>query len=114
MSARNAVKDTRADAAPTRAALLIMLPIKLYRWLIGPLFGPRCRFEPSCSAYALEALRRHGALRGSWLAIRRIGRCHPFNPGGYDPVPGGEVAAARGGEREAREALRVPMKAKGS
>src|SRR6266700_2418788 len=95
MSARYAVQDAEPDTAPTRAALLIMLPIKLYRWLIGPLFGPRCRFEPSCSAYALEALRRHGALRGSWLAIRRIGRCHPFNPGGYDPVPDRKRAASR-------------------
>jgi putative membrane protein insertion efficiency factor len=87
MSARNALKDTEADAAPTRAALFLMLPIMGYRRLIGPMLGPRCRFEPSCSAYALEALRRHGALRGLWMAIRRIGRCHPFNPGGYDPVP---------------------------
>jgi uncharacterized protein len=92
MSARDATKE--AQAAPTRAALLIMLPIMLYRRFIGPMLGPRCRFEPSCSAYALEALRIHGALRGSWLTVRRIGRCHPFHPGGYDPVPDRKRPAA--------------------
>jgi putative membrane protein insertion efficiency factor len=64
-----------------------MAAIGGYRRFASPLMGPHCRFEPSCSAYALEAVRRHGALRGSWLAVRRIARCHPFNPGGYDPVP---------------------------
>jgi putative membrane protein insertion efficiency factor len=61
--------------------------INLYRWFVSPLLGPNCRFYPTCSCYAQEALHRHGALRGSWLAVRRIGRCHPWNPGGYDPVP---------------------------
>ncbi len=64
-----------------------MLLISGYRRFISPLLGPVCRFYPSCSEYGLEAVRVHGALRGSWLAIRRIGRCHPFNPGGVDPVP---------------------------
>jgi len=69
------------------AARILILPIRFYRAFIGPLLGPRCRFHPSCSAYGLEAIAVHGALRGSWLTIRRIGRCHPFHPGGYDPVP---------------------------
>ena len=61
--------------------------VRLYQRLISPLLGPRCRFHPSCSSYALEAIERHGALRGSWLAGRRIVRCHPLNDGGFDPVP---------------------------
>jgi putative membrane protein insertion efficiency factor len=64
-----------------------MVMIAGYRRYISPLLGPHCRFAPSCSAYALEAVREHGALRGSWLAVRRLARCHPFNPGGFDPVP---------------------------
>lgn len=66
---------------------LLTFLVKLYRWFISPLLGQNCRFYPSCSSYALEALERHGALQGSWLATRRICRCHPWNPGGYDPVP---------------------------
>lgn len=61
--------------------------IRLYQRLLSPLLGPRCRFHPTCSAYALEAIERHGAIRGSWLAGRRIVRCHPLNEGGLDPVP---------------------------
>jgi putative membrane protein insertion efficiency factor len=68
-------------------ARVLVLPIRLYQLLISPLLGPRCRFYPSCSAYAVEALTSHGALRGTWLALRRLGRCHPWNPGGVDPVP---------------------------
>lgn len=66
---------------------VLIFPIRLYQWLISPLLGPRCRFHPTCSAYAIEAIERHGALRGSWLAARRIVRCHPLNEGGLDPVP---------------------------
>jgi putative membrane protein insertion efficiency factor len=66
---------------------VLMAVIRGYQRLVSPLLGPRCRFAPSCSAYAVEALARHGAARGSWLALRRIARCHPFNPGGHDPVP---------------------------
>jgi uncharacterized protein len=70
--------------------LLNRVPIALirgYQLVVSPLLGPRCRFHPSCSQYALEALQEHGAVRGLWLALRRLGRCHPFHPGGYDPVP---------------------------
>jgi putative membrane protein insertion efficiency factor len=68
-----------------RTVLLAL--IGAYRRGISPLLGQRCRFAPSCSAYAQEALTVHGAGRGSWLALRRIARCHPFHPGGHDPVP---------------------------
>ena len=61
--------------------------VEAYRWSVGPLLPRACRFHPSCSAYAAGALRRHGALRGGWLAARRLGRCHPWHPGGVDPVP---------------------------
>ena len=61
--------------------------LRFYRYAISPMLGRNCRFHPTCSEYAIEALERHGALRGGWLAAKRVGRCHPFNPGGYDPVP---------------------------
>lgn len=61
--------------------------IALYRRLISPLLGPHCRFAPSCSEYAAEAIRTHGALRGGWLAVKRVARCHPWSPGGVDHVP---------------------------
>lgn len=72
---------------PTFLARVLILPIRGYQRFISPLFPPVCRFYPSCSAYAVEALRVHGALYGWWLAVRRIARCHPFHPGGLDPVP---------------------------
>lgn len=62
--------------------------VKGYRLLISPMLPPSCRFHPTCSEYAIEALSRHGALKGGWLTLRRLGRCHPFCAGGIDPVPG--------------------------
>ena len=72
-------------------SLLIAL-IQIYRWFVSPLLGPNCRFYPTCSCYAQDAIRHHGAFRGSWLAARRIGRCHPWNPGGYDSGTGSRSA----------------------
>ena len=62
--------------------------VRLYRVAISPLLGMNCRYQPTCSSYAIEALQRHGVWRGGWLAIRRIARCHPWGGSGYDPVPG--------------------------
>ena len=66
---------------------LLVWVIRAYQLLLSPWMGQKCRFYPTCSNYALEALRVHGALRGSWLALRRVARCHPFHPGGVDFVP---------------------------
>jgi uncharacterized protein len=68
-------------------ARVLTLLVRGYQLVLSPLFGPRCRFYPSCSAYAVEAIGTHGAIRGTWLAIRRLLRCHPWNPGGVDHVP---------------------------
>ena len=66
---------------------LLLLLLRGYQYAIRPLMGPNCRFFPSCSDYAREAVERHGAAKGVWLAARRLVRCHPYHPGGYDPVP---------------------------
>jgi putative membrane protein insertion efficiency factor len=66
---------------------VLLALIGAYRYLLSPWWGRGCRFEPTCSQYAAEAIERHGALRGSWLALRRISRCHPWRAGGFDPVP---------------------------
>jgi putative membrane protein insertion efficiency factor len=69
------------------ARRLLVLVIRVYQWTLSPLLGPACRYEPTCSHYAVEAVERHGAARGLWLAARRVGRCHPLGSSGYDPVP---------------------------
>ena len=61
--------------------------IKIYQWIISPWIGPKCRFTPTCSQYALEALKKYGLFKGTWLAVKRISRCHPWGGHGYDPVP---------------------------
>lgn len=71
-------------ALPRRA---LMLLIQGYRVAISPLFPPQCRFTPTCSAYALTSIDRYGVFKGGWMALKRIARCHPWNPGGHDPVP---------------------------
>jgi putative membrane protein insertion efficiency factor len=81
-------KGAHPDAnLPTLTARVLIALVTAYRYALSPLLGRHCRFHPSCSEYAAEALGRHGAWRGSWLALRRVARCHPWHPGGYDPVP---------------------------
>lgn len=77
------------------AALVAIGLVRTYQWTVRPLIGPNCRFFPSCSDYAIEAVRTHGALTGSGLAARRILRCNPWHPGGYDPVPPCECSQQR-------------------
>ena len=76
----------RATAARAAVLAVIHVTFSFYRLMVSPLIGPACRFAPSCSAYAEEAVCRHGVTRGGWMALRRILRCHPFHPGGWDPV----------------------------
>ena len=66
---------------------LFLALIRAYQYVLRPMLGSNCRFYPSCSDYAREAIERHGAMRGLWLAVRRVARCHPYHPGGFDPVP---------------------------
>lgn len=82
--------DPRPIPAMSPAAWLVSLPVRAYRLLLSPWVGHGCRYQPTCSAYAMEALARHGALKGSWLAARRVARCHPLGGHGYDPVPGAD------------------------
>ncbi len=66
---------------------ILLIPIYFYRGVISPMLPPRCRFTPTCSQYAVEALKKHGPFKGLWLSVKRIGRCHPWGGSGYDPVP---------------------------
>jgi len=79
--------EKKNGTVPGLPARVLIAPIVAYQRFVSPLLGPRCRFAPSCSQYAVEALREYGPTRGVWLAVRRLARCHPFHPGGYDPVP---------------------------
>lgn len=79
--------SSRPCAVSRAAAWLLSLPVLFYRASISPMLPQSCRFTPTCSQYAIEALRRHGALRGTWLTIKRLLRCHPWGGSGYDPVP---------------------------
>ncbi|HPD94165.1 MAG: membrane protein insertion efficiency factor YidD [Rhodobacter sp.] len=79
----------------TAAAWVVALPVRAYRLLLSPWVGHGCRYQPTCSAYAMEALERHGALKGTWLAAKRVARCHPLGGHGYDPVPGADPAYDR-------------------
>jgi len=80
-------QDTKARGPANIIQYLVVGLIQLYRRAISPLFPPRCRFYPSCSEYAETAVRRYGVLRGGWMAARRLAKCHPWHPGGFDPVP---------------------------
>jgi putative membrane protein insertion efficiency factor len=91
---------------------LLLRLVNAYRRWLSPLLGPRCRFTPSCSAYAAEALALHGAGKGSWLAVRRLARCHPFHPGGHDPVPPGRCPSATMDPRTANRVANPPAVAR--
>ena len=66
---------------------IVLFLLRVYQYALSPFLGQNCRFHPGCSEYARQAVQKYGVLRGSWLAIKRLGRCHPWNPGGFDPVP---------------------------
>ena len=107
--------QNEASQRLSAAAGVLVLLLNGYRRFISPLLAERCRFYPSCSAYALEAVQVHGAVRGSWLAVRRLSRCHPFHAGGLDPVP----APRRKAETESSPARRAggqtaPIRSQGS
>ncbi|OZN25089.1 membrane protein insertion efficiency factor YidD [Actinobacillus seminis] len=75
------------EKTPSFGAKILVRSVRFYQVVISPIIGPRCRFTPTCSCYALEALKIHGVAKGSWLTVKRILKCHPLNAGGYDPVP---------------------------
>jgi putative membrane protein insertion efficiency factor len=91
-------------------SFLLKGAIRLYQSLVSPMLGPACRYEPSCSRYAHEAIERHGSLRGSWLSLRRLLRCRPGSAGGYDPVPLRDVDAVEpAAERPHTSGARPPV-----
>jgi uncharacterized protein len=95
MKSRWGAADVVRGLARTPQAAAIVF-IRLYQQCVSPYLGPRCRFHPSCSHYACEAVEAHGFLRGCWLSLRRLLRCHPFHPGGFDPVPAASVRGELG------------------
>lgn len=95
------MKDAETSQKPGVPARVLMGGIRFYQRALSPVLAPKCRFHPSCSRYAYEAIEVHGAIRGSWLATKRIGRCQPFAPGGLDPVPPPRAPAGRSPEDEA-------------
>ena len=80
-------RQTGASRFRKLFARMLLTPVYVYRYFISPLLGLNCRFTPTCSAYTIEVVEKYGALRGGWLAVKRIGRCHPFGGSGHDPVP---------------------------
>ena len=87
MSTRTGCAVSPGGGGPRLVARVLLLGVEAYRVALSPLLGGFCRYHPSCSVYAEEAIRRHGARRGGLLAVKRLARCHPFHPGGFDPVP---------------------------
>ena len=78
--------EKQREGRPTRGRLILTAPIRFYRRFISPILPPACRFYPTCSQYALEALERYGMLKGCWLTLKRLSKCHPYHPGGFDPL----------------------------
>jgi hypothetical protein len=107
-AALRAAAGWTAHALARVPALLILAFFRGWQLFVSPLYGQTCRFYPSCSAYGVEAVRRHGAVRGVWLTARRLLRCHPWNPGGVDPVPPtGRTACAAGHDESVPPLRRV-------